>query len=359
MWDKGVKLYMKNYDSRTYSINDFVEWEERKQLQLSPKFQRRSVWSPQAKSFLMDTVIRGKPLPKIFIRQTTNPDTRITLREVVDGQQRLRTILNYIKDGFKISKVHNEDYGGFYFSQLPSEIKSDILNYEISVDLLLDLEDRDILDIFARLNTYAVSLNKQELLNAKYFGYFKQLVYKLSFEFSKFWLDNGIFTDTKIMRMAEAELISDMLIAMVEGIHSRKSVEKFYVAYDDEFNDRGLMETRFKSTIDLIGDLLEDTLINTTYHRPHMFYSLFITLYHMNHGVKKLEAEREQIRTEDYAIVRSALANIHQIIESEPVPNKYQHFLDSTIKATTDVPSRVVRCKFMVDYIYNYIKDDK
>jgi hypothetical protein len=358
MLDKGVKLYIKNYDSRTYSINDFIEWEERKQLQLSPKFQRRSVWSPQAKSFLIDTVIRGKPLPKIFIRQITNPDTRITIREVVDGQQRLRTILNYVKDGFKISKVHNEDYGGLVFSQLPNEIKTDILKYEISVDLLLDLEDRDILDIFARLNTYAVSLNKQELLNAKYFGYFKQLVYKLSFEFSKFWLDNGIFTDTKIMRMAEAELISDMLIAMVEGIHSKKTVEKFYIAYDEEFAERGLMEIRFKSTMDLIGDLLDDTLINTTYRRPHMFYGLFITLYHMNHGVKRLEAEREQIRTEDYAKVRSALANIDQILDLETVPDKYHNFVDSTLKATTDIPSRVARCKFMADYIYNYIKDN-
>ena len=56
--------------------------------------------------------------------------------------------------------------------------------------LLLDLPDRDILDIFARLNTYSVSLNKQELFNAKYFGYFKQLVYKLSGDYYTFWTEN-------------------------------------------------------------------------------------------------------------------------------------------------------------------------
>ena len=63
---------MKNFDSRTYSINDFIEWEERKQLEISPKFQRRSVWSPQAKSYLIDTILKDKPLPKIFIRATTD-----------------------------------------------------------------------------------------------------------------------------------------------------------------------------------------------------------------------------------------------------------------------------------------------
>ena len=98
---------MKNFDSRTYSINDFIEWEERKQLEISPKFQRRSVWSPQAKSYLIDTILKDKPLPKIFIRATTDPKTRRTVREIVDGQQRMRTILSFVKDGFRISKIHN------------------------------------------------------------------------------------------------------------------------------------------------------------------------------------------------------------------------------------------------------------
>ena len=154
---------MKNFDSRTYSINDFIEWEERKQLEISPKFQRRSVWSPQAKSYLIDTILKDKPLPKIFIRATTDPKTRRTVREIVDGQQRMRTILSFVKDGFRISKIHNEEFGGMTYSELPEDVQTEFLKYELSVDLLLDLPDRDILDIFARLNTYSVSLNKQEL----------------------------------------------------------------------------------------------------------------------------------------------------------------------------------------------------
>ena len=356
MSDKGDFFHMKNFDSRTYSVNDFIEWEERKQLQISPKFQRRSVWSPQAKSFLLDTIIRGKPLPKIFIRQITNPDTRITTREIVDGQQRIRAILSYLKDGFKISKVHNEEYGGLYFSQLPNEIKSDILKYEIAVDLLMDLEDRDILDIFARLNTYSVSLNKQELLNAKYFGYFKQLVYRLGFEFSKFWVQNGIFTDTKIMRMAEAELISDLLIAMLDGIRSKKSVEKYYVCYDDDFPQREEFERRFKHTMDLIGDLFDESLKDTNYSRPPMFYGLFVTLYHMNYGVKDLAADRQPITPDAYSKVRNALSNMDEIVSLDPVPEKYQSFVNSSTKATTDTPSRTTRCIFMSKYICDYLK---
>ncbi|MBS3115477.1 DUF262 domain-containing protein, partial [Candidatus Woesearchaeota archaeon] len=97
---------MKNFDSRTYNIEDFREWSERGQLILNPKFQRRQVWTPSAKSFLIDTILRGDPIPKIFIRQNIDPSTKKSIREVVDGQQRLRTILDFIKDGFVISKIH-------------------------------------------------------------------------------------------------------------------------------------------------------------------------------------------------------------------------------------------------------------
>src|SRR5271157_1193351 len=130
---------MKTFDSRVYSINDFIEWDKGRQLSLNPAFQRRAVWSEKAKSYLMDTIIRGKPIPKIFIRQKINVTTKTSIREAVDGQQRLRTIISYIKDGFVISRLHHKEYGGLRFSQLPEAVQSDLISYEVSVDLLINL----------------------------------------------------------------------------------------------------------------------------------------------------------------------------------------------------------------------------
>ena len=86
------------FRTRNFSISDIEEWDNKGSLVLAPKFQRREVWNPKARSYLLDTVIRGKPIPKIYMRQRLEPQTKRMIREVVDGQQRLRSVLSFLKD---------------------------------------------------------------------------------------------------------------------------------------------------------------------------------------------------------------------------------------------------------------------
>jgi uncharacterized protein with ParB-like and HNH nuclease domain len=71
------------------------------------------------------------------MRQKSNVTTKTSIREVVDGQQRLRSILLNIKDGFKVSTLQNPEYGGKLFSQLPEDIQAQLLSYEVAKDKLL------------------------------------------------------------------------------------------------------------------------------------------------------------------------------------------------------------------------------
>src|SRR3954466_14555887 len=81
----------------TYRVSDFVSWQRAGALQLSPSFQRRSVWRPIEKSYLVDTVVRGFPMPVIFLRDIASGlDQLEPARQVVDGQQRIRTLLGFI-----------------------------------------------------------------------------------------------------------------------------------------------------------------------------------------------------------------------------------------------------------------------
>jgi hypothetical protein len=303
------------FSSRPYSVRDFEEWYRKGELVLAPKFQRRSVWNPKARSYLIDTIVRGKPIPKIYMRQDINPRTRRVTREIVDGQQRLHSVLSFLEDGFPILKVHNEGDGGKRFSELAEETQRDILNYEFSVDLLQDMPDQEVYDIFARLNTYSVTLNAQELRNARFFGEFKTTAYGLSNEFMTFWQANGIFSDQKILRMAEAEFVSELLMAMSVGIRARSKglIDNFYETNDDRFPHRETLIKRFRETMDAIGGIMGNTLANSKFSEPRLLYPLFCSVYHMRFGLPELECDRRPFKQSEYPKLRIALDKVEEI----------------------------------------------
>jgi hypothetical protein len=346
---------MKNFDSRTYSINDFVEWETNEQLVLSPRFQRGQVWSDKARSFLMDTIVRGKPIPKVFIRQSINPQTKKSVREVVDGQQRLRAILSYIKDGFKITKRHNEQYGGLYYSQLEQvdgDIQAAILNYEIAVDLLVNMPDAEVLDIFGRLNSYAVVLNAQERINANHFGPFKILVDRLANKYYEFWISSGLLTEKEIVRMGSANLVADLVIAMIEGVKNKKQIPFFYKRYENQFEvDSAVLEEKFDRTMGDIGTIFEGAVNDTQFHRHPLFYSLFTAVYHLRWGLPSLELSLLNPEQWNYARLREQLNVVDEIWQEHDksvLPNDAKEFWTDSQRATTDPGPRTRRTKFLV-----------
>lgn len=349
---------MKNFDSRTYSINDFLEWHDKGQLVLSPKFQRRSVWTDNAKSYLIDTIVRGKPIPKVFIRQSINVSSRQSIREIVDGQQRLRTIISFLNDGFVINKRHNEKFGGYYFSQLDSvdsEIQAIILNYEISADLLVNLPDSEILDIFSRLNSYSVTLNEQEKINANHFGPFKILADNISHKYNDFWLDNNIINSQNVLRMGDVTLVSDLIIAMCDGIQTKKQIKTYYSKYENDFEyDEKILENNFDETISVISHIFDGDLKSTEFKRIHVFYTLFTSIYHILYGIKNIETERISIEEKNYPKVRNALERIDVIFNSDDISllsKDENQFLNDSRRATTDTKVRIRRTEFLTNLL--------
>lgn len=341
----------KNFDSRPYCINDFKEWDKRKELVLSPNFQRRSVWSDKAKSFLIDTILRGLPIPKIFMRHFIDRKTGKSVREIVDGQQRIRTILTYLGDGFPIMKSHNEEFGGRYYSQLPEEVQDQILQYEISTDLILNNKDEIVLDIFARLNTYTVSLNKQELLNAKYFGAFKQTSYSLGYEFIKFYLTNNILSYRQVIRMGEAEFTSELVVAMVEGMQDKTRLERFYDTYDDEFKESDSVKKKFKEVMDTIGDIFGEDLQNSYFNSKPLFYSLFCVIYHFKFGMKNIKSQQVKITKENIAKIRNTIDYLEEILDKPEKYKDYKSFIEATRVHTTNLAERRLRFDFIAKSI--------
>lgn len=343
---------MKSYDSRTYSINDFVEWDSAGQLVLNPQFQRRQVWTEKAKSYLMDTILRGKPIPKIFIRQRINVSTKTSMRDVVDGQQRLRTILSFIKDGFVVSKRQNPEYGGLLFSQMPEEVQAQLLAYELSVDLLVNLPDQEVLDIFSRLNSYAVVLNEQEKTNATHFGPFKVLADQIGHKYYGYWMEQGILRANQIMRMQEVNLVADLLIAVLVGIKSKKQIRKYYDIFEISFDhDTKALEAKFDIVIAKIAEIYPEGLSETEFRRLHVFYSLFTSVADVLFGLPHLPEHRNLLEGPSLQVARNGLDRVGEVFEAQDptmLSKDEQRFLQDCRRATTDEAVRERRTTFLV-----------
>ena len=344
---------MLDFNPREYSIRELYDSYKRKETILSPKFQRRPVWEYKAKSYLIDSILSGFPIPRIFVRERTNLDMS-ACREIIDGQQRLQTIFDFLNDGFKISLVHNKVYGGMCYSELPDEVKKDFLKYPISAILLIDLDDNTVFDIFARLNTYSVKLNNQELLNSQYFGVYKQLVYRLAQEYRAFWVESGILSEKAISRMEDAKLVSDLLSVVVEGKITSNSFDqskKLYAKYDDEFEAAELIEKRFKTTLDLLCKIYHLNFSETAYSKVPLFYSAFIALYHTNYGIEVFGCKIHDINEESIAKIRTVLDEIDTIASTpvEELETEEANFVGTLKKNTTTPDVRIRRCKYIID----------
>ena len=87
-------------------ISELYGMISRNELILQPEFQRKLVWSPQHKEAFIDTILQGFPFPEIYIAQTgVDLDTLQTQQVVVDGQQRLSTIVGYIENAEFCKKI--------------------------------------------------------------------------------------------------------------------------------------------------------------------------------------------------------------------------------------------------------------
>jgi len=210
------------------------------------------------------------------------------VREVVDGQQRLDALFRYIEGDFVVYSFHNEEIAGKRFKDLHSEQQTAILSYEVGADLLLNADDALVYDIFARINSYGLTLNEQEKRNAKYFGAFKQEVYRLGTKYLRFWKAHRVLSDHDIARMQEAKLVSELLIALLSGLQDKtKSINSFYKTHEGEFPQRRVLQSRFDAVMTFLDTNLGDSLQLTAFRRPPLFYSLFLAVADALFGVPK------------------------------------------------------------------------
>lgn len=340
----------------SYNIGDLYEWHDRGTLILQPKFQRRDVWSKNARSYLIDTILRGLPVPKLYIRQIVDLTSSRSIREIVDGQQRLRAVIDYIDDKFTVSKHHNKEYCGLRFEELSDDDKRRFFAYQFSADLLLGASDREVLDVFTRINSYTLTLQPQEKLNARFSGAFKQTIYGLGWDHLEFWRNNRILSDRRIARMGEAELSGELVVAMLDGLQDgKKSLARFYKEYEDEFPQAEEITQKFREIIDLIASVLGEKLSATPFRREPFFYSLFCVFYDAKYGLPKMNLRRIPINNTTRGSILKAIVEIgKEMTAQEPKP-EYIELRSASIRSTDKAKERQIRHRYIWNAIHSEV----
>lgn len=275
----------------TQALSWFYGEYKKHSLQLNPKYQRNPIWSIGQKCFLIDSVISGCPLPQVYINIKTEGSARArrTIYEVVDGQQRLRAIIEFISDewpliattaqSYPVSSVYKPHIGKTY-SELPNQLQEVIWNYPLAVQELRGWDDHQIRALFRRLNYVVEKLNAQELRHSQYFGEFVNAVEKLAKE--QFWDDVGFFTRRDSQRMKDVEFVSELFVIVIDGIQDQqKSLDRFYADYDVVFPKKSSYVARFHQTLDSLTTIAE--LFQTSrFSKKADFYALFAAAVRLN-----------------------------------------------------------------------------
>ena len=200
-----------------YDLETLVKKIDKHIIKLDPKYQRKHRWTNEMSSKLIESLILNIPIPMIYLSQDIDVDEEIedevARYSVIDGQQRLNAIFNYMGNEYSLIGMDVlEELNGSYYKDLPPFLLRRLEERTIKclrIDSTFDAQVK--YDIFERLNSGAVQLESQELRNAIYRGPFNNLIKRLA-QGNNFRTLIGIDTcnpedSTKVKKMQDSELV--------------------------------------------------------------------------------------------------------------------------------------------------------
>lgn len=273
------------------TIADYCKAMSRDEILSNPDYQRSDkVWPPAARSFLIETILQGYPIPKFYLYQVTDLKSKATKKEIVDGQQRSKAIFAFYNNEFALGKKSEIDgASGKKYDQLTPELQAQFLGYALSIDLFIAATPEHIRESFRRLNSYTVPLNPEEKRNAQYQGPFKWYVYEFCRAYADFFLSAEVFSVKQIVRMQDTKLISEIVDALVNGISTTNAnkLDKLYDRFNKDFDEVGAVDLLLHEAMQFVASIPE--IFGTSLTKPHVFYSLVLAYIHKKNIVPTLQ----------------------------------------------------------------------
>ena len=334
-------------------ISWFLDLYATNQLDLDPPYQRRSVWSLSDKRFFIDTIINNYPSPLVYLHMTHEQDRR-NVHHVVDGKQRLLTILEFTKNKFTSPvQIGNTNLEHKSWADLDSDTKSRFRNYLILIELLYDVNEPALKNIFDRLNRNTCKLNRQELRHAKYDGWF--ISYVESEAERSDWKRSGVVSGLSGKRMMDVQFISELIAVVLTGKiqgFDQDMLDDLHAEYNDNIAIGDLStEKRFFMTIKIMKKRIFNIIevyppLKKYLKIQNHFYTLWVYLFY-----NRVRNNNPFIFIRNYV---KFLDDVHQTLNSpehEPVSEFTSDYAANCRGASTDYMQRKYRYVALLQWL--------
>jgi hypothetical protein len=155
--------------------------------------------------------------------------------------------------------------------------------------------------------------------------------------------------------MQEAELASELMIALMAGLQDKKkSLNIFYERYDPDFPAKRMVENRFESIITFVDKNLGDTLQLTAFRRRALFYSLFLAVADVLYGIPNELGPVNGFpkgRLPDQAVQRwrNGLESLSKALRSDSPESVNIEFVNAAARQTDNIGPRRIRHRVLVE----------
>jgi len=248
------------YTITKWSIKKLYDTYKKGSLSLSPPYQRNFIWSISDQQYLIQSIKKSNPIPNFFL--LLKPGNTF---EMVDGQQRSRTIISYIDQQF--ADLENKNFD--------ASLDKSFLKFEFPVTIISDVEGESIEKFYAIVNKTGIHLNKPEVRKADFYdtNYLKLVTdITSSKEFKKL----KIFTDKSLKRMNDIEYIAELVVLIKDGNVDKKENIDEYFKTDLSTKDCNTIKQKFNTILSKINTLDKIHKISKSrYKQKNDFYTLF------------------------------------------------------------------------------------
>ena len=146
---------MRDKKTESFNISNLKHYFSSEKIKI-PKYQREKVWSKYQKQLLIDSILREMDIPKLYFSKKFKSDnTSLKHFDVVDGQQRLGTIQEYLNNEFALNSefdpINGKEIANKKFDDLDDDSQLEFLNVNVDVVVLTNWSENDEKEMFSRL----------------------------------------------------------------------------------------------------------------------------------------------------------------------------------------------------------------